>query len=100
MVYNLKGKVIILTGANSGIGKAASIQLAKLGATMIMACRSRERGAQAVEDVRNAAQSTKVALMQVDMSSQDSILEIVDAFKQRYERLDVLIHNAANFDHT
>lgn len=100
MVYNLKGKVIILTGANSGIGKAACIQLAKLGATVIMACRSRERGAQAMEDVRNAAQSTKVALMQVDMSSQDSILEIVDAFKQRYERLDVLIHNAANFDHT
>jgi NAD(P)-dependent dehydrogenase (short-subunit alcohol dehydrogenase family) len=100
MSYDLTGRLIIITGANSGIGKAASAQLAKLGAMVVMACRSKERGAQAVEDVRNAAQSTKVALMQVDMSSQDSILEFVDAFKQHYERLDVLIHNAANFDHT
>jgi NAD(P)-dependent dehydrogenase (short-subunit alcohol dehydrogenase family) len=100
MPYDLKGKVIILTGANSGIGKAASIQLAKLGATVVMACRSRDRGARAIDEVRNAAHSTKVELMQVDMSSQDSILEFVDAFCQRYEYLNVLIHNAANFDHT
>ena len=96
----MKDKVIIITGANSGIGKAASIQLARLGATVVMACRSKERGRQAMECVRTAAQSAKVALMLVDVSSQDSILEFVDAFKQRYERLDVLIHNAASFDHT
>lgn len=100
MPYDLKGKVIILTGANSGIGKAASFQLAKLGATVVMACRSPDRGARAIDAVRNAAHSTKVELMQVDMSSQDSILEFVDAFCQRYEHLNVLIHNAANFDHT
>lgn len=91
---------MIITGANSGIGKAAAIQLATLGATVVMACRSRERALQAVEEVQTAAQSTKVALMLVDLSSQDSILAFVDAFQQRYERLDVLIHNAANFDHS
>ncbi len=100
MSYDLSGKVIIITGANSGIGKAASVQLAKLGATVVMASRSRERGERAREDVQAAANSTKVDLMLMDMSSQDSILEFADAFKQRYERLDVLIHNAANFDHT
>ena len=100
MQYDLKDKVIVITGANSGIGKAASIQLAKLGATVVMACRSKERGAQALDQVRNAAESSKVWLMQVDMSSQTSIREFVDAFKQRYEYLHVLIHNAANFDHT
>jgi NAD(P)-dependent dehydrogenase (short-subunit alcohol dehydrogenase family) len=98
--YDLTRKVIIITGANSGIGKTASIQLARLGATVVMACRSRERGVEAMEQVRNETQSKKVALMAVDLSSQDSILEFVDAFKQHYERLDVLIHNAANFDHT
>jgi NAD(P)-dependent dehydrogenase (short-subunit alcohol dehydrogenase family) len=97
--YDLSRKIIIITGANSGIGKAASIQLAKFGATVVIACRSRERGQEAMENVRNEAQSTEVALMVVDMSSQDSILEFVSAFRQRYERLDVLIHNAANFDH-
>jgi NAD(P)-dependent dehydrogenase (short-subunit alcohol dehydrogenase family) len=100
MDYDLKGKTIIITGGNSGIGKAASIQLAKLGATVVLACRSKERGAQAVDEVRHAASSTKVELMQVDLSSQTSIREFVDTVKQRYEYLHVLIHNAANFDHT
>jgi NAD(P)-dependent dehydrogenase (short-subunit alcohol dehydrogenase family) len=98
--YDLTGKVIVITGANSGIGKAASIQLAKLGATVVMVSRSRERGQRARADVQTSAGSTKVDLMLADMSSQDSILEFADAFKQRYDRLDVLIHNAANFDHT
>ncbi|MEO7839128.1 MAG: SDR family oxidoreductase [Anaerolineales bacterium] len=100
MQYNLKDKVIVITGANSGIGKAASIQLAKLGATVVMACRSEERGSQALDEVRNAAQSSEVSMMQVDMSSQKSIREFVSAFNERYKHLDVLIHNAANFDHT
>ena len=100
MSYDLTGKVIMITGANSGIGKAASLQLAKLGATVVMTARSRERGEQARESVQVAATRTKVDLMLVDMSSRDSILEFTDAFQQRYDRLDVLIHNAANFDHT
>lgn len=100
MTYNLEQKTIILTGANSGIGKAATIQLAKLGATVIMACRSAQRGAQALEDVRKASNSDKLDLMQVDLASQASIRQFSAAFRQRHQRLDVLIHNAANFDHT
>ncbi|RPI33391.1 MAG: SDR family NAD(P)-dependent oxidoreductase [Chloroflexota bacterium] len=100
MAYNLENKTIIITGANSGIGKAASIQLAKLEATVIMACRSAGRGAQALEEVCRQSGSHKVELMQVDMSSQLSIRQFVDLFKTKHSRLDVLIHNAANFDHT
>jgi NAD(P)-dependent dehydrogenase (short-subunit alcohol dehydrogenase family) len=100
VTYNLEQKNILITGANSGIGKAAAIQLAKLGATVIMACRSTERGAQALDDVRKASNSEKLELMQVDLSLQTSIRQFVAEFKQRHERLDVLIHNAANFDHT
>jgi NAD(P)-dependent dehydrogenase (short-subunit alcohol dehydrogenase family) len=100
MAYDLKGKVIILTGANSGIGKAASVQLAKLGATVIMACRSRECDRQALEEVRDRTQNSAVELIPVDMSLQHSIRQFVADFKQRHERLHVLIHNAANFDHT
>jgi NADPH:quinone reductase-like Zn-dependent oxidoreductase len=51
MNYDPKDKVIIITGANSGIGKAASIQLARCGATVVMACRWRERTAQALWEV-------------------------------------------------
>lgn len=100
MKYNLDQKTIIITGANSGIGKAAAVQLASLGATVIMACRSFERGSKALEEVKKAAQSDKVELMPVDMSSQSSIHQFVEMFLLKYQCLDVLIHNAANFDHT
>lgn len=100
MQYDLKDRVILITGANSGIGKAAAIQLAKYGATVVMACRSKERGAQALVDVRQAANSLQVYLMQVDLSSQESIREFARLFLERYQQLHVLIHNAANFDHT
>ena len=100
MNYNLDQKTIIVTGANSGIGKAAAVQLAELGATVIMACRSVERGAQALEEVRKTAQSDKVELMQVDLASQASIRLFCAEFLANHPRLDVLIHNAANFDHT
>jgi NAD(P)-dependent dehydrogenase (short-subunit alcohol dehydrogenase family) len=100
MNYNLENKTIIVTGANSGIGKAAAIQLAKLGATVIMACRSLERGEKALEEVRDRSASQKVALMQIDLSSQSSIRKFAEDYKAQYSKLDVLIHNAANFDHT
>lgn len=100
MSYNLENKTIIVTGANSGIGKAAAIQLATQGATVIMACRSLERGGKALEEVKESSASKKVALMQLDLSSQASIRKFAAGFKSNYSKLDVLIHNAANFDHT
>lgn len=97
---NLTDKTIIITGANSGIGKAAAIQLAKSGATVILACRSAERGAQALAEVREAANSQRVELLRVDMASQASVRQFAAEFTSRHKRLDVLIHNAANFDHS
>ena len=99
MKYDLTNKTIIVTGANSGIGKAASIQLAQFGAHVVMMCRSRERGEQALQDVRTASKSEKVELILVDMSSQESVRNAVNDFLGKHSRLDVLIHNAANFDH-
>jgi NAD(P)-dependent dehydrogenase (short-subunit alcohol dehydrogenase family) len=99
MQYNLQDKIVVITGGNSGIGKAAAIQLAKLGASVVLACRSKERGIQALDEVRRAAESSKVELMQVDMSLQDSIRQFVTAFNERFDHLNALIHNAANFDH-
>jgi NAD(P)-dependent dehydrogenase (short-subunit alcohol dehydrogenase family) len=100
MTDNKNQKVIVVTGANSGIGKEAAIQLARLGAKVILACRSEERGKQALEDVQSASRSDHVEFMQVDMSSQASIRHFVETFKSRHSRLDVIIHNAANFDLT
>ena len=99
MNYELKNKTIIITGANSGIGKAASIQLAGMGANVVMFCRSKERGEQALQDVLSAVRGGSVELILVDMASQKSVRKAVKEFLSSHTRLDVLIHNAANFDH-
>lgn len=100
MKYDLDQKTIIITGANSGIGKASAIRLASLGATVVMACRSAERGAKALEEVKQLSKSEKVELMQVDLSSLNSIHQFVETYLQKHQCLDVLINNAANFDHS
>jgi NAD(P)-dependent dehydrogenase (short-subunit alcohol dehydrogenase family) len=91
-------KKCIITGANSGIGKAAAIQIAAKGYRVIMACRNKERGEAALADVQSQSGSDAVELMIVDMSSQSSIRAFAQEFKARYDVLDVLIHNAAAFD--
>jgi NAD(P)-dependent dehydrogenase (short-subunit alcohol dehydrogenase family) len=94
----MKQKVCIITGGNSGIGKAAAIQIAQQGHKVIIACRSQQRGTAALADIRQQANSDDVELMLVDMSLQSSIHAFAQAFLARCEVLDVLIHNAAVFD--
>ena len=97
-IYDLSDKTVIVTGANAGIGKAAAVQLAELGANVVMACRSLERGAAALAEVKERSGNHMVELLRVDMSSQASIRKFADEFRGGHKRLDVLIHNAANFD--
>ncbi|MAT98573.1 MAG: dehydrogenase [Anaerolineaceae bacterium] len=94
----MKQKLCIITGGNSGIGKAAAIQIAQQGHKVIIACRSQQRGAAALADIRQQANSDDVELMLVDMSLQSSIRDFAQAFLARHDVLDVLIHNAAVFD--
>lgn len=100
MIYDLRGKTIIITGANSGIGKAATIQLAQLGAHIVLMCRNKERGSAALAVVRKAANNNLGELILVDMAEQASVHQAVAEFLSRHSSLDVIIHNAANFDHT
>lgn len=96
---DLNGKVCIVTGSNSGIGKAAASGLARLGATLVMACRNASQGEQVRDQIRRETENPDVELMRCDLSSQKSIRRFVEDFKRRHGRLDVLINNAANFDH-
>jgi NAD(P)-dependent dehydrogenase (short-subunit alcohol dehydrogenase family) len=100
MSLQQKPKIIMITGANSGIGKAAAAQLAQQGHHIILACRNPTKGEGALSDVKALANSEAVELMIVDMSSQTSIRAISAEFLRRHEVLDVLIHNAAVFDIT
>lgn len=91
-------KTCLITGANAGIGKAAAIQIARSGYHVIMGCRNQSRGSAALKDIRQSSGSDNVELVQVEMSSQDSILKATEQIKQTHDKLDVLIHNAADFD--
>ena len=91
----MKGKVCLITGANGSLGKATAIALAQLGATVILACRDKERGETAKADVIAATKNSAVELILVDLSSQESIRQMVTTFSEKYDRVDVLINNAA-----
>ena len=93
-------KIVIITGGNAGIGKASAMLLVRQGCHVIIACRNPDKGAEAVKKIKQRSQSGHIELMIVDMSLQASITEFANNFNQKYDRLDVLIHNAATFDIT
>lgn len=98
--WDMTGKVCLITGANAGIGKRAALQLSELGAEVIIVCRNLESGHTTANEIIAKAQNNKVHVMQGDLSSQASIHSLADSLKSKWDKLDVLIHNAANFDLT
>lgn len=95
----MKNKTVIITGANSGIGKAAAIKFAAEGFHVIMACRNIEKSLAARDVIISQTGNQNVELMQVDVSSIQSIKKFCKDFSQKYQKLDVLIHNAGYFEH-
>src|SRR5437588_5859027 len=91
---SMQGKICMVTGANSGIGKATSLALAQMGATVVMVCRDRARGEQARREITTKSKNNAIDLLQADLSSQQSIRQLVEHFQQRYTHLHVLINNA------
>src|SRR3984893_4708652 len=91
---SMQGKICMVTGANSGIGKATALALAQMGATVVMVCRDRARGEEARSEITTKSKNNAFDLMQADLSSQESIRQLVEHFKQRYTQLHVLINNA------
>jgi len=90
----MSGKICVVTGANSGIGKETALGLAKMGARVVLVCRNREKGQAALEDVRRESGSAEHDLLIADMSSQASVRALAEQIRQKYSRLDVLINNA------
>ena len=91
---SMQGKVCLITGANSGIGKATALGLAQMGATVVMVCRDRSRGEEAQREIKMKSGNDAVDLLLADLSSQQSIRQLADTIRQRYSRLHVLINNA------
>jgi len=98
---DLNGKISIVTGANSGLGKETSRVLAKHNATVIMACRSLERANEAKKEIVTDLKASnpnfdenKLKVMILDLSSLKSVKEFAINFTKEYNQLDYLIANA------
>lgn len=87
-------KRAIITGATSGIGKEIAHQLAGSGADVVLACRDADRGKRTAQEISARSGMTRPAVMVIDTSSQNSIRQFADDYRQRYGSLDVLVNNA------
>ena len=94
---DMRGKICLVTGSSSGLGKATAMGLAQLGATVILGCRDKQRGEAALTEIRTASGNQLVEMMLIDLSLQHSVRSMVAGFEKRYDHLDVLINNAGIF---
>src|SRR5215207_11420697 len=88
------GKVVLITGGTSGIGKAAATALAAMGGEVVVTGRSRERGETAVEEIRRGSGNEGVSLVLADLSVQAEVRRLAEEFGRTHDRLDVLVNNA------
>jgi NAD(P)-dependent dehydrogenase (short-subunit alcohol dehydrogenase family) len=90
----MRGKIVLITGASSGIGLVTARELARLGAAVVMLCRDRERGADARIIIAKAATASAPELVIADLAAQASVRAAAAEIGRRFERIDVLVNNA------
>jgi NAD(P)-dependent dehydrogenase (short-subunit alcohol dehydrogenase family) len=88
-------KSCIVTGANAGLGYWTSMELAKLGWTIFMLCRSEEKGKVAKNEIALETSNSNIHVVVVELSSLKSISKAVEAIRSKTSKIDVLINNAA-----
>ncbi|KAM3594990.1 uncharacterized protein V6R79_016627 [Siganus canaliculatus] len=90
----MAGKTVIITGGNTGIGKATAMHLARKGARVILACRNQGKAEAAIADIQQETGSCDVLYMQLDLASLKSVRRFTEIFLKTESRLDLLINNA------
>jgi retinol dehydrogenase 12 len=95
MNEDLSGKVVVITGGNSGIGKEAAIGIARAGAHVVVAARNPAKAAAAVAEIEQSADATgRVETIPIDLASFASVRAFAETFAAKHDRLDVLLNNA------
>ncbi|OJT25202.1 short-chain dehydrogenase [Archangium sp. Cb G35] len=94
MTEDLVGKVILVTGATDGIGKAAATEFARRGATLTIVGRNKEKTARVLAELKQASDNPNLDLLICDLSRMADIKRAAEEFKTKHDRLDVLVNNA------
>jgi NAD(P)-dependent dehydrogenase (short-subunit alcohol dehydrogenase family) len=95
---NMKGRVCMITGSNSGIGKATAFELAGKGATLVMVARDQQKGELAMSEIRKQTGNDSIDLLLADLSSLQSVRDLAQRFQAKYPKLHVLINNAGLYN--
>jgi NAD(P)-dependent dehydrogenase (short-subunit alcohol dehydrogenase family) len=90
----MDGKTVLITGATNGIGKAAALELAKKGATVVIVGRNPAKTTETAAEIKAASGNPNVAMIVADLSSMAEVRKVAGTFKANHSRLDVLINNA------
>jgi NAD(P)-dependent dehydrogenase (short-subunit alcohol dehydrogenase family) len=93
----MAGKVCLVTGATSGIGKVTARSLAAQGAKVIIAARNQEKAADTTRWIKSETANEAVHYLLADFSDLQQVRQLARTFKERYSRLDVLVNNAGSF---
>lgn len=93
-IPDLTGKTAIVTGANSGLGYHVALEMARKGAHVVMACRSKNRAREAMDLMLKEIPNASLEIMLLDLASRESIRAFSEAIKEKYSSLNILINNA------
>lgn len=92
--HRIEGRRVVITGATSGIGRAAALELARRGASLAIVCRNRGKGEITVAEIERAVPGASADLVEGDLADLASVRNAAQELRDRYERIDVLINNA------
>ncbi|ANF49164.1 oxidoreductase [Chryseobacterium glaciei] len=91
-MQNIEGKVVTITGASSGMGKAIAVELAKNGAKVVLGARRTEQLQQLVEEIKS--KGGEAAFAQIDVKNKADLIRLVNTAVEQYGKLDVIVNNA------
>ena len=92
MITNIKDKVVLITGASSGIGEATAIALAKEGAKLVLGARSEDRLESIAKKIKD--DGSEVDFLQTDVTKNEDLKNLVEVAIRKFGKLDVLVNNA------
>lgn len=96
----MTSQIVLITGATSGIGKQTAQALAQQGATVIITGRNKATAEQAVQEIRQQANSSTIQYLLADLATQTGVRQLANDFQKQYKHLDVLINNAGSAANT